>query len=426
MIKMKDSGIPWIGQIPEDWEVCKIKFLCSVIFSGGTPSTNNDKYWNGDIPWLQSGKIQNDYIFEYDKTITKEGLENSSTKMVMKDSILLAMTGATCSNVGYLTFNSCANQSVMAYIPLKNTNPKFLFYILIACKNEILLHKNGGAQSGINGEVCQNLYAPKLPLKIQQKIVEILDKKCGQIDELVRIEENEIEKLKEYKTSLITKVVTKGLDPNAKMKDSGIPWIGQIPEDWKIGRLKFYAQIKTGSTPPTNIKQYFDENINWFTPSDFKNMYLNNSERKIASSFLTDFNITLFPLKTTLLVGIGATCGKIALINNEGYCNQQITAIVASNNIDRKFMFYEMSAIQKYLKENALYTTLPILNNEYIKNINIIIADIEIQQQIVDYLDKRCEEIDNLIKIKQEKIEKLKEYKKSLIYQYVTGKKEVV
>ena len=253
-----------------------------------------------------------------------------------------------------------------------------------------------------------------------------MDKKCGQIDELVRIEENEIEKLKEYKTSLITKVVTKGLDPNAKMKDSGIPWIGQIPEDWKIGRLKFYAQIKTGSTPPTNIKQYFDENINWFTPSDFKNMYLNNSERKIASSFLTDFNITLFPLKTTLLVGIGATCGKIALINNEGYCNQQITAIVASNNIDRKFMFYEMSAIQKYLKEYALYTTLPILNNEYIKNINIIIADIEIQQQIVDYLDKRCEEIDNLIKIKQEKIEKLKEYKKSLNYQYVTGKKEDV
>ena len=244
--KMKDSGIPWIGQIPEDWEVCKIKFLCSEIFSGGTPSTNNDKYWNGDIPWLQSGKIQNDYIFEYDKTITKEGLENSSTKMVMKDSILLAMTGATCSNVGYLTFNSCANQSVMAYMPLKNTNPKFLFYFLIACKNEILLHKNGGAQSGINGEVCQNLYAPKLPLKIQQKIVEILDKKCGQIDELVRIEENEIEKLKEYKTSLITKVVTKGLDPNAKMKDSGIPWIGQIPDDWEVAKIKNVVEICNG------------------------------------------------------------------------------------------------------------------------------------------------------------------------------------
>lgn len=424
--KMKDSGIPWIGQIPEDWEVCKVKFLCEEIFSGGTPSTTNDSYWNGNIPWLQSGKIQNDYIFEYDRTITEKGLENSSTKMVKRGSILLAMTGATCSNVGYLTFDSCANQSVMAYIPLKTTIPKFLFYVLMACKNNILLHKNGGAQSGINGEVCQNLFVPKITTDLQQKIVEILDKKCGQIDELIKVEENAIEKLKEYKTSLITKVVTKGLDPNAKMKDSGIPWIGQIPQDWEVGRLKFYVVIKTGSTPPTNMKQYFDGIINWFTPSDLKNEYLNNSERKISSDFLTDFNITLFPLKTTLLVGIGATCGKMALIDNEGYCNQQLTAIVARNNIDRKFVFYEMYAIQKYLKENALYTTLPILNNEYIKNINILNADIDTQQQIVEYLDKRCEEIDKLLKIKQEKIEKLKEYKKSLIYQYVTGKKEVL
>ncbi len=422
MIKMKDSGIPWIGQIPENWKVARVKDFS---FLSDKKNTSKD-------PIVLS--LARDAIKIRDITNNEGQLAKSYDNycIVKKGDFVLnpmdLYSGANCN----VSFVEGVISPAYSILKIKNNyDVKLLDYFFKTLYWQMILYSYGKGVSADNRwtltkENLLNIPLPCPPKEIQQKIVVILDKKCGQIDELVRIEENEIEKLKEYKTSLITKVVTKGLDPNAKMKDSGIPWIGQIPEDWKIGRLKFYAQIKTGSTPPTNIKQYFDENINWFTPSDFKNMYLNNSERKIASSFLTDFNITLFPLKTTLLVGIGATCGKIALINNEGYCNQQITAIVASNNIDRKFMFYEMSAIQKYLKENALYTTLPILNNEYIKNINIIIADIEIQQQIVDYLDKRCEEIDNLIKIKQEKIEKLKEYKKSLIYQYVTGKKEVI
>ena len=422
MIKMKDSGIPWIGQIPENWKVARVKDFS---FLSDKKNTSKD-------PIVLS--LARDAIKIRDITNNEGQLAKSYDNycIVKKGDFVLnpmdLYSGANCN----VSFVEGVISPAYSILKIKNNyDVKLLDYFFKTLYWQMILYSYGKGVSADNRwtltkENLLNIPLPCPPKEIQQKIVVILDKKCGQIDELVRIEENEIEKLKEYKTSLITKVVTKGLDPNAKMKDSGIPWIGQIPEDWKIGRLKFYAQIKTGSTPPTNIKQYFDENINWFTPSDFKNMYLNNSERKIASSFLTDFNITLFPLKTTLLVGIGATCGKIALINNEGYCNQQITAIVASNNIDRKFMFYEMSAIQKYLKENALYTTLPILNNEYIKNINIIIADIEIQQQIVDYLDKRCEEIDNLIKIKQEKIEKLKEYKKSLIYQYVTGKKEIL
>lgn len=432
MIKMKDSGIPWIGQIPEDWEVCKIKFLCSEIFSGGTPSTNNDKYWNGDIPWLQSGKIQNDYIFEYDKTITKEGLENSSTKMVMKDSILLAMTGATCSNVGYLTFNSCANQSVMAYIPLKNTNPKFLFYILIACKNEILLHKNGGAQSGINGEVCQNLYAPKLPLKIQQKIVEILDKKCGQIDELVRIEENEIEKLKEYKTSLITKVVTKGLDPNAKMKDSGIPWIGQIPEDWKVKRLKYIADtflkgngitkddiVEGGNTP---CVRYGDI----YTKYEFK-----FNECKTRTNKEKIFNLQYFTHGDILFTTTGELVeeiGKSVVYMGNKECLAGGDVVIMKHYQEPAFLGYALGS--GYVREQKSFGKLKLkvvhISIQDISNIYIALPSKKEQFIIGKYLDKRCEEIDNLIKIKQEKIEKLKEYKKSLIYQYVTGKKEIL
>ena len=430
--KMKDSGIPWIGQIPEDWEVCKIKFLCSEIFSGGTPSTNNDKYWNGDIPWLQSGKIQNDYIFEYDKTITKEGLENSSTKMVMKDSILLAMTGATCSNVGYLTFNSCANQSVMAYIPLKNTNPKFLFYILIACKNEILLHKNGGAQSGINGEVCQNLYAPKLPLKIQQKIVEILDKKCGQIDELVRIEENEIEKLKEYKTSLITKVATKGLDSNAKMKDSGIPWIGQIPYDWEVKRLKYIADIFLKGNGITKDDVVGEGNTPCVRYGDIYTTYeFKFNECKTRTNKEKFSNLQYFTHGDILFTTTGELVeeiGKSVVYMGNKECLAGGDVVIMKHSQAPVFLGYALES--SYVREQKSFGKLKLkvvhVSIQDISNLYVALPTKNEQVIIGKYLDEKCEEIDNLIKIKQEKIEKLKEYKKSLIYQYVTGKKEVV
>ena len=433
--KMKDSGIPWIGQIPEDWEVCKVKFLCEEIFSGGTPSTTNDSYWNGNIPWLQSGKIQNDYIFEYDRTITEKGLENSSTKMVKRDSILLAMTGATCSNVGYLTFDSCANQSVMAYIPLKTTIPKFLFYVLMACKNNILLHKNGGAQSGINGEVCQNLFVPKITTDLQQKIVEILDKKCGQIDELIKVEENAIEKLKEYKTSLIKKVVTKGLDTNAKMKDSGIPWIGQIPQDWFTIKIKFTSWLK-GRIGWDGLKssEFKEDGPFLITGTDFNNGHINwdTCAHITEERFMED---ELLHVKDgDLLITKDGTIGKLAIVKK---CPEKVSlnsgVMIIRNNsnwrYDNKYLYYILLSNQFYLwyeKSQNGNSTIKHLYQEQFYNFEFSYPNISYQKLIVAYLDKKCEEIDNLLKIKQEKIEKLKEYKKSLIYQYLTGKKEVL
>ena len=248
MTQMKDSGIRWIGRIPENWQTASIKQQCKEIFSGGTPDTNKSEYWDGDIPWLPSGSIQNNLILCAPKTITNLGLEKSSTKYIPANSVLLAMTGATCSNVGYLTFDSCANQSVMAYVPKLSANSKFLYYMLLACKNEILLHKNGGAQSGINGEDCKNFKVPYINKNLQDKIVKILDKKCEQIDKLIEIQEKEIDKLKEYRTSVITKAVTKGLDETVPMKDSGIDWIGSIPEHWQIRTMKSVGYCFGGLT----------------------------------------------------------------------------------------------------------------------------------------------------------------------------------
>ena len=206
--KYKDSGFEWIGKIPDVWDVCKIKNLCINIYSGGTPDSNNYHYWDGDIPWIPSGSCHDSIITEAPKSITTLGFENSSTKKIPANTTVMAMTGATCGNVGFVTFETCMNQSVTGYIVKKNNYSKFLFYCLLAAREDILTRKTGGAQSGINVEDCKSIMVPYIPNAEQKRIADYLDKKCGEIDSLIALQEQMIEKLKAYKQSVITEAVT--------------------------------------------------------------------------------------------------------------------------------------------------------------------------------------------------------------------------
>ena len=208
-MKMKDSGIEWLGQIPEHWDVTLVKNYCKSIFAGATPSTKNESYWDGNIPWLASGCCQDGDVIEASDFITKEGYENASTKMIHADTTLMAMTGATCSKLGYLTFDACANQSVAAYVgyPYK-LHAKYLFYLLLSARKYVLTFQTGGAQAGVNIQDCSNLVVPVLPLTEQQSIAEYLDKKCTKIDAIVSNIEQQIEQYKLLKRSLINEVVT--------------------------------------------------------------------------------------------------------------------------------------------------------------------------------------------------------------------------
>ena len=279
--KYKDSGIEWIGKIPQDWKISKIKNYCKEVFSGGTPSTTEPTYWDGNISWLPSGEIQDCLITKPVRFITEQGLYNSSTKMIPAKTTLIAMTGGTCGNVGYLTFNSCANQSVTAYINKETTSSKFLFYLLLGAREEILLNKTGGAQGGINVFNCKNIPVPFIPFTEQQAIADYLDKKCGEIDNAIETEKNVIEKLKEYKQSVITETVTKGLDKSVEFKDSCIEWIGKIPKHWEVCKLlKLYRERKCknrGNTETNvlslsygNIKRRNVENNMGLLPESFE------------------------------------------------------------------------------------------------------------------------------------------------------------
>ncbi len=210
---------------------------------------------------------------------------------------------------------------------------------------------------------------------------------------------------------------------NCPKKDSSIAWIGKISDNWEVAKIKNICKLQTGNTPSTSNPEWFDGDLNWFTPSDFTSFSLYNSYRKLSLKAKEEGVAVIIPANSVFI--IGGTAGKIACCNFECSCNQQITALI-NPIIKYKFLMYALVANSKYIKETAFYTTLPILNNQTIGNFKIAYPKNLLEQQaIADYLDAKCSEIDNLIAKKEQFLKEIETYKKSLIYEYVTGKKEV-
>lgn len=206
-----------------------------------------------------------------------------------------------------------------------------------------------------------------------------------------------------------------------EMKDSGIEWIGKIPETWLISQLKRNCKLITGNTPNTKISIWFDGDINWFTPSDFTDSYLLiESKRKLSQKAVDHGVITLFPADINLLVGIGATAGKVGYCTKRAYGNQQVTAICNNCNLLAKYITYYLVIAGHVMFETSMFTTLPILNNSTIGKFPLLMPPLAEQQAIAEFLDAKCADIDSLTADIQKQINILKEYKKSVITQAVT------
>lgn len=433
---MKDSGVEWIGEIPENWEINKVKVYCNSIFAGGTPVSNNPLYWDGDIKWIPSGSCHNCRITEAPKTITIEGLEKSSTKLIPANTALLAMTGASCGNTGYLTFEACANQSVTAYVEnKKRCNSLFLWYLLQAAKEYVLTFATGGAQGGINVENCKNFLIPIVPLPEQEKIAEFLDEKCGAIDEIISKTEQSIEKYKKLKQSVITKAVTKGIRPNRPMQNSNIEWIGEIPQDWEIKKFRNILKERTE-----------------------KNVPIKSTERLSLS---IDLGVTLYAEKTTNLDRFKDDFEQYKIAHEGDLVMNSMNMIIGAvgvskyygcvspvyytwydetpNHTTAKYCEYLLrcKTIKKVLfalgrgiyaierGDDRVNTCRLKISRDDLKNLKLPLPSLNEQAEIINYLDEKCAEIDTLIEKKQQFLAEMANYKKSLIYECVTGKKEV-
>ena len=421
----KDSGTIWFDDVPEKWIVTKIKYFCYKVVNGATPSTNNPLYWEGNIPWIPSGMCHDCEITEADKFITEEGFRNSSTKLVPANTTLVALTGATCSKTGYLLFESCTNQSIAALINRKGIFSKYFFYLLQTLRPQLLTYQTGGAQAGVNVGNCKNLTGLFPSYEEQEAICMFLDSKCGEVDKVISTQEKRIALLQELKQSIITHAVTKGLNPNVKMKDSGIEWIGEVPEHWKVCKIKRLSVVKRGASPrPIDNPIYFDDNgqYAWVRIADVTDSkkFLYSTTQKL-SKLGASLSVKMHPGE--IFLSIAGTVGK-PIITKIDCCIHDGFVWFPNIKLKPEFLYYIFMSGRPYLGLGKLGTQLN-LNTETVGYISIPIPEeIEIID-IVSYLDKRCASIDTSISKAQREIELLQEYKQSLITEVVTGKRKV-
>ena len=422
--KYKDSGIAWIGEIPEHWEVCSIKQIMKNKSIKGFPNETVLSLYRdfGIIPKDSRDDNHN---------VTSE--DTSNYKLVENGDFVINKMKAWQGSMAISDFKGIISP---AYYICKIFSPKvvrkYIHYLLRdeSYKAEYMRLSTGMriGQWDLNIDDFLQINTILPLLSEQQSIATYLDQKCGEIDELITMQEEMITKLQSYKQSVITEAVTKGLDKNVPLKDSGIEWIGKIPEHWDVKRLKYFGNNYNGLTYSPNDICNSQEGTIVLRSSNIKDNKLCFDDNVYVNK---EIPTKLFVNKGDILIcsrnGSASLIGKAALIETDIKATfGAFMMIFKGNNIHHKYLYYIVtSCISQY---KWLFTTATInqLTSSMLGEIFApFICDRLEQQSIANYLDQKCSEIDELISIKQQKIEKLKDYKKSLIFECVTGKRKV-
>lgn len=420
----KDSGVEWIGNLPSNWDLVRNKNIFSK-----SKNIVGDK-WE-DYPVLSLTK-KGVIIRDIESNEGKMPSDFSIYQIVRPSNLLLCLfdIDVTPRCVGYINNKGIVSAAYSEISPTTDIYTKYYYYwYLMLDFDKQLLHLSKNLRNSLSNEDFMALPIVKPSINEQKQISFFLDKKTSKIDLTIEKDTRLIELLKEKRTALINHVVTKGLDPTAEMKDSGVEWIGEIPEDWEVSKIKHVSKrILTGKTPPSDREEYYDnEDLNWFTPGDLgNNLVLIKSSKRISNLCTLDNKIIKYKPFSVLLVGIGATLGKVGLSTEEGTSNQQINAIeFYQNKINAKFGLYYLYGMKNLIISLSNSSTIGIFNQTQTGNFIILNPPLNEQKQIVKKLDNETSKIDLTIQKIQENIELLEEYKKSLIHHVVTGKVDV-
>lgn len=428
----KNSGIEWIGEIPRDWNVVTLKRVFSDRCGGA---------WGEDAKSDEFDRICIRIAdFDYSKMSVKKDIEYTKRNYnpdviakltLQKNDILIEKSGGgEQTPVGRtIIFNEefkALYANFMDRLRVRvNNSPKFIQYTLNSFYQNGITYQYIKQTTGIQNLDLTNLLAKEyivLPRKIeQQQIADYLDKKCGEIDRVVETQKDIIEKLKEYKQSVITEAVTKGLDKSAPLKDSGIEWIGKIPQHWNINR---------GKNVLTLLKREVENNMEVITCFRDGQVTLRSNRREDGFTFADkECGYQGIFVGDLVIHGMDGFAGAIGISDSKGKGSPVLNVCNPKNNYSARYICYYLRMLASQNIFVALATGIRErscdLRWQKIANLLFILPSIDEQQQIVKYLDKKCSEIDSAISDKEQLIEKLAEYKKSLIYECVTGKRKV-
>jgi type I restriction enzyme S subunit len=432
MRKMKDSGIEWIGEIPENWEVARVKNLYE-FQTGWTPSTGNASYFDGDIPWANISDIGADrVIYDTAKHITQEAVNVSSMNITPEGSLMYSFK-LSVGNVSFCGRDMYTNEAIASFLPNENNDLRYLYYAapIFIIKNA---NENIYGAKLLNQDLIKNALMLKLPLEEQVRIADYLDKKCAKIDAIIAAKEKTNELLKERRQSIIYEAVTKGLDPTVPMKDSGVEWIGMIPESWATIRVKHLATEKDSlflDGDWINSDVITDEGIRYLTSGNVgEGFYKEQGKGYISEETFKKLNcLAAFP-GDLMISRLNEPVGRCCIIpDGEDYYVVAVDNVILrpNRNFCKKYLLYCMNTngYANAALMAASGTTMQRISRTALGNLTIPVATYAEQTAIVDYLDERCYGIDAIISANNISIDKLKEYRQSVIYEAVTGKVEI-
>lgn len=390
---LKDSKVEWLGKIPEDWKVERIGTLYSL---------RNSKVSDEDYPPLS---VTMQGILPQLETVAKTD-DHSNRKLVKKGDFAINSRSDRRGSCGISDYDGSVSLINIVLKPNAKMNPVYYNWLFHTSLFADEFYKWGhGIVDDLwttNWQDMKNIFVTIPPLDEQKLIADFLDEKCAEIDKLSEDIQKQIDILNDYKKSVITRAVTKGLDPNAEMKDSGVQWIGKIPEKWTVIPVKYCFDIENGSDPKTD---YGDTPVYGSGSKSFK-------------------KCVEFKKGPTVLLGRKGTVNIPQYVTGNYWNVDTAFNTKPKGNYDLKLFYYAACSFD--YENYSTQTALPSMTQSNYYNFKLPLMSQDEQEQIVTFLDDKCTEIDESINSKQGQITKLDTYKKSIIYEYVTGKKRVV
>ena len=421
MREMKDSGIEWIGQIPTGWKLRRAKTLFTQRNSKGNGIevllSPTQKY--GVVPQSQlEGVVQ-----------VKEDADLQMFKTLHKGDFVISLRSFQ-GGFEYSLYEGVCSPAYQVFYP---TSPICDTYYRYLFKSQSFISKMNNLTVGIReGKNIQyvdfaNSQIPVPPLAEQERIAVFLNAECAEIDAVLEKTRASIEEYKKLKQAIITQAVTKGIRGDRPMKDSGIEWIGDIPAEWNKDKvIRVFSVIGSGTTPKSSDENLFDGNTPWIQSGDINGENLFVTKNCVSNSAIESYSaLRVYQAPYLVVAMYGASVGNLSLSMIDA-CVNQACCVLKKPTINLKFAFYIFKAVKDYLARKAVGGGQPNISQETIKQLWLTIPSADEQIEISNYLDEKCKSVDALIAKKQQYLTEIENYKKSLIYEYVTGKKEVV
>lgn len=420
MREMKDSGVEWIGEIPKDWKLERLQWHLDEIVEKNDPivttqvlSLTNKK---GVIPYEEKGAQGN---------VAKESYDGY--KIAYPNTIVANSMNILIGSVGYSNYYGCVSPVYYVFKEKDNNDLRFINYIMQTSQfqKELRRYANGILEIRLrvsSGNILKRFCA--FPdYQEQSRIADYLDSKCSQIDDIIEKQQTIIEKLKEYKLRLIQETVTKGLDENVELKESGEIWVGKVPIHWKVLKLKCHTRM---ITPMRDKPEDLNGDIPWVRIEDYNGKYIDSSREGfgVSEQTIKEMNLKVYPVGSILCTS-SCDLGKCAIVATPLVSNQRFINIVPDEDTSSDYLYYVMTSNADRMNHLSTGTIQANLSRVAFEHLLIQFPPLEEQKEIASYLDYKVEIIDSSIMGKEKMVEKLREYKKTLIYEVVTGKKEV-